>query len=234
MTKPKELKTDKPFLLVLGNDFLHKNRDFAIKVWQKLLDQGHSIDLVLAGLHVKSSSSKKQEQELIDKHVNLRGSVHTLGHVTSNERAWLLSNTEAVLYPSSAEGFGFVPHEAAALGSPSAFVAFGPLLEVSQLMWLPSEWTVKQIAMDVGELLSESESVRRRVTQLETIVKQLSWISFSKELTNFFGKIGGLGITPVASMDPASIVDSVALAQVLNSKSWRLTAPLRIRKGKGK
>jgi hypothetical protein len=59
MIKPKELKTEKPFLLVLGNDFLHKNRDFAIKVWQELLDQGHSIDLVLAGLHVKGRSSKK-------------------------------------------------------------------------------------------------------------------------------------------------------------------------------
>lgn len=56
MIKPKDLKTDKPFLLVLGNDFLHKNRDFAIKVWQELLDQGHSLDLVLAGLHVKGSS----------------------------------------------------------------------------------------------------------------------------------------------------------------------------------
>ncbi len=110
--KPKNFNPSKPFILVLGNDFNHKNRDFAIKVWQELLNQGHSIDLVLAGLHVKSSSSKVKEQELLNKHVNIRGAITTLGHVTSEERTWLLSKAAAVLDTSSAEGFGFVPYEA--------------------------------------------------------------------------------------------------------------------------
>ena len=158
MTKPKELKTDKPFLLVLGNDFQHKNRDFAIEVWQQLLDQGHSIDLVLAGIHVKSSSSKKQEKELNNKHVNLQGSVHTLGHVSSSERALLLKNTQAVIYPSSAEGFGFVPYEASALGTPTTFVGFGPLKEISQLSAIPAIWTLESLTSDLEQILRSSQS----------------------------------------------------------------------------
>jgi glycosyltransferase involved in cell wall biosynthesis len=227
MIKPKDLTTDKPFLLVLGNDFLHKNRDFAIKVWQELLDQGHSIDLVLAGLHVKSSSSKKQEQELINKHVNLRGSVHTLGHVSSSERIWLLSNAQAVLYPSSAEGFGFVPYEAASVNTSATFTSFGPLKETMQLTNLPNGWNVKDFVDDLGALLNNQESGQNRLGQLRAGVTQLSWSKYSDQLTHLFGTIAELPAAPAVAHGSISTADSVALAQVLSSKSWRLTAPLR-------
>ena len=35
----------------LGNDFVHKNRDLAIRVWQEVATDV-PVDLVLAGLHV--------------------------------------------------------------------------------------------------------------------------------------------------------------------------------------
>jgi glycosyltransferase involved in cell wall biosynthesis len=227
MTKPKDLTTDKPFLLVLGNDFLHKNRDFAVKVWQELLNQGHSIDLVLAGLYVKGSSSKKQEQELIDKHVNLRGSVHSLGHVTSDERTWLLSNAEELLYPSSSEGFGFVPYESTAVGIPSIFTSFGPLQEISQLTDLPNSWNRSRFATELGVLITDSESCQERVNRRQKISDQLSWRNFADALTNFFGSVVQLPVTPAAAFGSTSTVDSAALAQVLSSKSWKLTAPIR-------
>ncbi len=81
--KPEDLKnSSRPFILVLGNDFQHKNRDFAIDVWQQVLKQEINVDLVLAGLHVKSSSSKDNESIKLKKHTNLRGEATTLGHVS--------------------------------------------------------------------------------------------------------------------------------------------------------
>ena len=71
------------FVAVLGNDFQHKNRDFAIKVWEAALQAGQPCDLVLAGLHVKSSSSKEQEDDLIARHLDLRGRIHIVGHVSA-------------------------------------------------------------------------------------------------------------------------------------------------------
>lgn len=227
MTKPKELKTDKPFLLVLGNDFLHKNRDFAIKVWQELLDQGHSIDLVLAGLHVKGSSSKRQEQELIDKHVNLRGSIHILGHVTSEERAWLLRQAEAVLYPSSAEGFGFVPYEAAVLGTAAAFADFGPLQENSTATDLPASWNSSKFAEDLANILVGEQHQEIRLSQLQQRIDTLNWQAFATQLAEFFARIINVPVTSTVSVGSSSTAESAALAQMLNSKSWRLTAPLR-------
>ena len=227
MTKPKELETDKPFLLVLGNDFLHKNRDFAIKVWQELLDQGHSIDLVLAGLHVKGSSSKKQEQELIDKHVNLRGTIHTLGHVSSEERAWLLANARAVLYPSSAEGFGFVPYEAAVLGTPASFAGFGPLKENSTATDLPASWNSSKFADDLANILVHEQHEERRRGQLKQRTNILNWHQFATQLSELFVRIANMSVISTASVGASSTAESAALAQVLSSKSWKITAPLR-------
>ena len=230
--KPADLNPTREFILVLGNDFNHKNREFAIEVWEELLNQGHTIDLVLAGLHVKSSSSKEEEKALIKKHVNLRGHIHTLGHVSSEERAWLLSNAKAALYPSSAEGFGFVPYEAAALGTPTTFAAFGPLIEISQLTDLPTDWDRNQFAQDLGELISNQESAQQRVNQLTTIINELTWHHFADRLTDFFAKIAELPTAPTAALGSTSTAESAALAQVLSSKSWKLTAPLRKITGK--
>ncbi len=231
-TKPKDFKATHDFILVLGNDFNHKNRDFAIEVWEELLNQGHTVDLVLAGLHVKSSSSQDQEKTLIKKHVNLRGQVHTLGHVTSEERAWLLSNAKAALYPSSAEGFGFVPYEAAAMNTPSTFTAFGPLKEISQLTNLPTDWDVQQFAQDLGQLLASEPAAQERVDQLNEIIRELTWQVFANQLTDFFTKVAEFPTVPTAALGTSSTAESAALAQVLSSKSWKLTAPLRKLTGK--
>jgi glycosyltransferase involved in cell wall biosynthesis len=187
--KPKDFNPTKPFILVLGNDFNHKNRDFAIKVWQELLIQGHSIDLVLAGLHVKSSSSRVKEQELASKHVNLRGAITALGHVTSAERTWLLTNAQAVLYPSSAEGFGLVPYEAAALNTPTIYTAFGPLREISGITDSPTFWSVSAYTTELQRDLISGNTLNSRVNQLQHVSLELSWHQFAKRLSSFFEQV---------------------------------------------
>ena len=55
---------ERPFLLVLGNDFVHKNRDFAIHAWREVC-RSVEVDLVMAGLHVSSSSTGDIEDQLL-------------------------------------------------------------------------------------------------------------------------------------------------------------------------
>jgi len=176
----------RPFVLVLGNDFIHKNRDFAIKVWEKVLDQGVSCDLVLAGLHVRSSSSKRAEGVLKEQHTNLRGDIHTFGHLSTDTRNWLLHQAAAVLYPSSAEGFGFVPYEAALLGTPTTFVDFGPLKELTGVSDGPRHWSVDEVSSDLTSTLTEAAFAARRVETLQFAAKRRSWAHFADDLTDFF------------------------------------------------
>jgi glycosyltransferase involved in cell wall biosynthesis len=224
--KPQELSsTKRPFILVLGNDFQHKNRDFAIDVWQQVLDQGINVDLVFAGLHVKSSSSKTQEDAKLKIHTNLRGEATTLGHVTSAQRAWLLENAAAVLYPSSAEGFGFVPYEAATLGTPSTFTTFGPLKEISQLTTTPTHWSVTEYATDLAQLLTQPEFANQRVNQLREVIATSTWDKFAQEFTTFATKIATMPTVPTSTINSSTAANE--LAAVLSSKAWRATAPIR-------
>lgn len=216
----------RPFLLVLGNDFLHKNRDFALRVWEQVLASGTNCDLVLAGLHVKSSSSRDRESALLAQHTNLRGSAHTIGHVTPASREWLMANAAAVVYPSSAEGFGFVPYEAAALGTPSTFTSFGPLAEISRVTDVPRSWSVEAYANDVIALLDDPEFARTRVESLRAVILESTWEGFAERLLDFFQRIDGL--PPVeAALVGGTAADASALAAVLSSKTWRATEPLR-------
>ena len=222
------------FLLVLGNDFAHKNRDFAIAVWQEVLRRGVSCDLVLAGLHVRSSSSAAQESELLRTHVDLRGRVHSLGHVDEQTRAWLLANASAVLYPSSAEGFGLVPYEAAILGTPTTFASFGPLREIAltsnersaSTAGVPTHWTVEAFASDVVALLNDPTAAQQRLELLQQSISRHRWSDFASSLVEMFTLT--LQRPPVLTSAVASgAAEAAALASIMNSRTWRATEPLR-------
>ncbi len=218
----------KRFVAVLGNDFQHKNRDFAIKAWESALQSGHPCDLVLAGLHVKSSSSKDQEDDLAARHLDLRGRLHTVGHVSSASRAWLLANAAVILYPSSAEGFGFVPYEAAAMGTPTVFTDFGPLKEIAGLDDLPTGWSVERYAADLVSLLGSELARDRRVEALQHAIARHTWAGFASRLVTFFEQVTRMPEVATSAVGAdAAAADAAALSAVLSSRTWRATEPLR-------
>lgn len=201
---------DRPFILVLGNDFLHKNRDLAIRVWGAVLRQGVSCDLVLAGLHVHSSSSRRLEEALMSTHVDLRGNLITLGHVSEEERQWLLGHAALALYPTSAEGFGFIPYEAASLDTPSTFVGFGPLLEISGLSDLPKTWNSDALAADAIRMLTDEGAARGRIAALQGRVTGLTWDLFASRFVDFAMEIVELPRAATSLLDTSAPRDAHA------------------------
>ncbi len=174
-----------PFLLVLGNDFMHKNRDFAIKVWQEVVTTT-PVNLVLAGLHVAASSTGELEAQLLTGPQPDMGRVFRYEHVSSQAKTWLLANAAVVLYPTSAEGFGFVPHEAAVLGNPSVFTSFGPLAE-----FLPADagchgWQVTEYAQRARELLSDSSTRSEATAAIADAGSRLTWDAAADALMTAF------------------------------------------------
>ena len=157
------------FLVVLGNDFEHKNRDFAVKVFADLRERGYDGRLVLAGFHLDRGSSFDHELSGAGRHAE---HIIRLGSVSAAEKTWLLRQAEAVLYATSAEGFGLVPFEAAALGTPTAFVKFGPLLETLPDVDASVAWQVRPFADHVLRLLANPAA---QVAQIRTAGAALTW-----------------------------------------------------------
>jgi glycosyltransferase involved in cell wall biosynthesis len=119
-----------PYLLCLGTDYKHKNRLFALRVLAELKNRhGWPGGLVFAGPHVLSGSSGADEAAFLASNPELAGAVATLPGVTEAEKAWLLGHAAAVIYPTLYEGFGLVPFEAAAAGTPCLFAAESSLAE---------------------------------------------------------------------------------------------------------
>ncbi len=115
------------FILCLGTDYAHKNRDLALAVLVQLRQRGHAHALVLAGPTVPYGSSRLSEANLrLHNRDTLESDVFVLPDLPSSERNWLMRHADLVLYPSSAEGFGLVPYEAARFGTPTLFTRFWP------------------------------------------------------------------------------------------------------------
>lgn len=156
------------FLLVLGANYGHKNRDLALEVSHELHRRGFPLALVLAGASVPFGSSRLREAQAWR---DLSGVV-VVPDVSGRERNWLLRHASVVLYPSSAEGFGLVPCEAARFGTPTVLVPFGPLPEVTgRLAVTARDWSPVALADATQALLTDpalaDEQVRRTLSGAE-------------------------------------------------------------------
>jgi glycosyltransferase involved in cell wall biosynthesis len=171
-----ELDSARPFLLCLGNDFLHKNRDFAIRVWSQVRLET-PVDLVFAGQHVGRGSSAGDEHAALGlaSRAGGDGSVRQLGHVPSADRLWLLQHAAVVLYPTSAEGFGLVPFEAAQVGTPTVVTRFGPFAEHLPQGLGCTSWSVAEHAAEVLRLLQDPEASADLCTRILSVAGHASW-----------------------------------------------------------
>jgi glycosyltransferase involved in cell wall biosynthesis len=172
------------FLVVLGTTYLHKNRDLAVRAWQELRRRGHDHLLVVVGAEVPFGSSRHLEAMALG--ADDDGVVNLLD-VSSDERNWLLRHADVVVYPTSAEGFGFVPFEAAAFGTPTVAVSFGPLAEVqpddqaASVSWQPSD-----LADAIERLIDDPDATRDAVDATRRAGNELTWDRSAEMLVELY------------------------------------------------
>lgn len=175
-----------PFLVVLGANYAHKNRGRAIEVLRALRLMGHPLSLVLVGAYVPYGSSRMEE----DAAWQPDQPVYVIPDVSSEERNWLLRHASAVLYPTSAEGFGFVPHEAAAFGTPSIFVPVGPLGErFPDLPAAPRDWSVEELARATDTLLRDPALAQQQVETIARDTERYDWENTAETIVGVYRSV---------------------------------------------
>jgi glycosyltransferase involved in cell wall biosynthesis len=162
----------KEFVLILGANYAHKNRDVGIQAWRHLRDRGWGHSLVLAGAYVGHGSSRLEEAAGGGSHAD----IVTIPDVPTDERNWLLRNASVLLYPTSAEGFGLVPYEAAMFGTPTVAIPFGPLLEVNPAapVW-SGDWASASVADAAQALLRDPGVARDQVAATVAAGAAYTW-----------------------------------------------------------
>lgn len=161
------------FLLVLGADYAHKNRDLAVKTFAELRRRGRRLTLVLAGATVPFGGTRRHE---LAGATEYRDDIIDFDQVDTAERDWLLQNARALLYPTSAEGFGFIPHEAARFGTPSVFVRFGPLAETTDNVPVEADgWSVEAFTDATQRLLDDAALEAAQVNSIRRSGAAFTW-----------------------------------------------------------
>jgi glycosyltransferase involved in cell wall biosynthesis len=168
---------ERPFLLVLGNRFRHKNGAFALRLLGALReDHGWDGELVFAGADVLHGSATADEAGWLLRHPEHAGAVREAGVVDEAEKAWLLAHAAAVVYPSTYEGFGLIPFEAAAAGAPCLFAPVSSLRDT-----LPAEaallvpWDAAASAARSSDVLRGGPAAETHVATLRAAATRLTW-----------------------------------------------------------
>jgi len=152
-----ERAAQRPFLLCLGTDFLHKNRLFAIRLLEALIEAvDFGGNLVLAGPTVAAGSSAGEEAAYLLSRPALAARVVDLGTVDEPGKRWLFARAAAVVYSTTYEGFGLTPFEAAEVGTPCLFARHTSLAEIlpaSAALLIP--WDPRESARRVSPVLAD-------------------------------------------------------------------------------
>jgi GT2 family glycosyltransferase/glycosyltransferase involved in cell wall biosynthesis len=175
------------YLLCLGTDYRHKNRLFALRLFEQL-QRRHEWrgSLVFAGAHVPYGSSAAEEAEFLACRPEVAQAVTDLPAVTEAEKAWLLEHAAAVVYPTLHEGFGLMPFEAAQAGVPCLFASQSSLAEV-----LPSEaarivpWDAVASA-DAAVPVLEGRAAKDVVEEILAVAARYSWDQAGAEVREIY------------------------------------------------
>ncbi|MEA2826681.1 MAG: hypothetical protein QOG43_1120 [Actinomycetota bacterium] len=173
------------FVLVLGADYAHKNRDLAVRAHAEIVRRGLDIGLVLVGPSVLHGSSQVAEAAAAPAAAADR--TVRLPNVPAAERNWLLRHAALVLYPTSAEGFGLVPHEAARLGTPTVMVPVGPLVDLAaRLPVTAADWSPTALADAAEALLWDPTLATAQVQATLAAGRDLTWDATAARLVDVY------------------------------------------------
>jgi GT2 family glycosyltransferase len=181
---------DQPFLLCLGTDFLHKNRVFAIRLLQALREQGgFNGMLVFAGPKVAGGSSRDEEAAYLERAPDLASRVIDVGPVDEGGKRWLLERASAVVYPSTYEGFGLTPFEAADVGTPCLFAAHTSLAEIlPESDALLVQWDEHESARRVAPVLVGGQARDELVQSVRMAGARFTGLSVARALSAVYAK----------------------------------------------
>jgi glycosyltransferase involved in cell wall biosynthesis len=168
---------ERPFLLVVGTAFEHKNRLFALRVLRELvIGQGWEGGLVLAGMDAPSGSSLPEEQRLLKRNPALSERVLALGHVSESEKGALYRAAAVTLFPSLYEGFGLIPFESAAFGTPCLYPWRASLPEfLPRAGAMPSDFSAELTARMILELVNTAAARDELVAEIRGHAATLTW-----------------------------------------------------------
>jgi GT2 family glycosyltransferase len=180
-----------PHILLIGTDFQHKNRVFALRVANALTTKfGWQGSVVIAGPTVNVGSSLQAETAALAQMPALQGRVLRMGQVDERQKAGLMKGAALVLYPSLREGFGMVPFEAAGFGTPALTLRISSQQEVLGDGVRYIETLDVDAAADLAWSLMTDEGARQaQVQATQAQAARFTWRKVAEDTLGFYDRV---------------------------------------------
>jgi glycosyltransferase involved in cell wall biosynthesis len=209
---------ERPFLVSIGTDLHHKNRVFALELLAAMRRE-HSWPgvIVFAGPRADHGSSAGEEARFLAANPDLREAVFTLPWISEAQKAWLIENSLAVCHPSTREGLGLMPFEAAAYQRPCIFAATTALAEMQPAgLETITPWDAPDSAGRVLRLLADPAAVAQHVEKTRARAAELNWGLAAERLVATFEEA-----MAAPSRDARRVADDLALSELDRSEVHR-------------
>jgi glycosyltransferase involved in cell wall biosynthesis len=180
---------DSPLFLFVGSLIRRKNVSWLIQEVFAPYCASNPGRLIIAG-----EGEEAEKLRAMISSLNLSGRIHLLGRISDEERLALYRSASAVLFPSLMEGFGFVPAEAMACGTPVIVSNRGSLPEIVDdgttgyvlpLESGPEPWITAM------KMLAENASVRSELglAAAEVVRRRFNWDTNARETAAFYREV---------------------------------------------
>ena len=177
---------DFPFVLYVGILTKHKNIPTLIKAFYKIKKEDIKHKLVIAGT---KRGKYKEIFETIDK-LNLQNDIVFTGYISDEDLPALYNAADLFVYPSLFEGFGLLPLESMACGTPVITSNTSSLPEVvgdAGIMIDPHD--VDRLADAMHEVLSNDRLREDMIKKGLERAKMFSWEKCAKETLKVYEEV---------------------------------------------
>ncbi len=164
---------DGQFVLVLGNNYLHKGRAWFIRVMRRVFEAGWNGSVVLVGPTPEFGNSSALEAAELP---TAGGRVIVAGRVGGDDRDRLLSRATLTAAPSVTEGWGMTPAEALAHGSTPIASLGGGLRDITPPDALSLTMSNDDVdAATLLQLLTDSSAREAQRSAWQRGAEQFTW-----------------------------------------------------------
>jgi glycosyltransferase involved in cell wall biosynthesis len=171
------------FLLFIGGVDERRRLADLIHAFNLLNGRGYKFDLVLGGKElavIKKVPNVEARNAILNS--SYRDQVHLVGFISEKEKAWLLKNSFAFVYPSLYEGFGLPVLEAMQQGCPVISYKNSSLTEISGNAAILLEEQGSSHIRDAVIALRDSPSLRSKLVKNgKEQAKKFSWEKCAKK-----------------------------------------------------